>query len=752
MNKNHILIFSILVFINGVFAQSSILRFSPGAKSITLGRSGVVEIYDPTALYWNPALLGYLKQQQTVVSINEPYHLTYTGYSQFYPMLGTVSASIAHTQKDISGTELYSLGWGKQISKFVYTGIGINNAITETENWVSFGAGFYIRADNNPNSIYKRFPPLSFLESPAFRDRLTLGMSVQHVPLTEQQHSHQTRVGASYRLTPDGFTIVFAYHMQSVENTSHLSFILPIQRNIKFIAGIMDYKFNQTALGAEINMKSFDLQLAYDYDSKRIVFSTAIPVGTSYIKRSEEEHELAKKAIENQLPHEALYYTKRALDLDPDNSKAEKYFQTLSPLIIQNTIKAKKTLKTAMELEKNEWYISAAMHYMQVLKLEPDNIQAQAALERIRPKVNVHTERRFQLGVATFEKNELLKAKEIFESILLVRPDHQKSEQYLADTNARLYKQAENHFFAGLGYYSQKKYDLAENEFKSALVFYPAYNDASEYIERIERDRANNIKRIDELLQESQNLEARKLWLQAIERYKQILEIDNSNQVALDKISFINQKVDQIINQYIRNGKNQFNQGNYSSAKTIFNKILKLDSNNTTARQYLNSIDDKTSGKTIAFIDRAQIHIDSENYTLALAVLDSALVENPDFSTAVNMRKDVINHMDTRQMLSNALREYQNQNYLESMEICNQILIKDPENIQALRYLEQCQRKLNEQVDDYFNKGLEMYTKENYRTAILMWDKALEINPYHRGSLEYRKRAIDRLKAIEQLQ
>lgn len=54
-------------------------------------------------------------------------------------------------------------------------------------------------------------------------------------------------------------------------------------------------------------------------------------------------------------------------------------------------------------------------------------------------------------------------------------------------------------------------------------------------------------------------------------------------------------------------------------------------------------------------------------------------------------------------------------------------------------------------VERQFKNGLSYYAKEDYSKAIVIWDEALLINPRHTSILEYRKRAEEKLKALEQL-
>ena len=61
--KRTLLLLSILVTLPG-YGQVTLQNFSPGARSIARGFSGVVDSYNGTALYWNPAALDEVKHNQ----------------------------------------------------------------------------------------------------------------------------------------------------------------------------------------------------------------------------------------------------------------------------------------------------------------------------------------------------------------------------------------------------------------------------------------------------------------------------------------------------------------------------------------------------------------------------------------------------------------------------------------------------------------------------------------------------------------
>ncbi|MBN2414037.1 tetratricopeptide repeat protein [candidate division KSB1 bacterium] len=753
MNKSiYLFLIIILIPFTFLYSQENLLSFSPGAKSIGIGRTGVIEVYNSSAVFWNPAVLGYIRNRQALVSIHQPYHLNYTGYSHFIPPAGTVAISIAHTDIGQEGVEYYGVGWGKKINNYFYAGISLNNVIKDPDNWMTTGIGILFKPETYSH-LGKELTKLpGLLDSPFIKNRLTFGMSIQNIPLTDTYFDHQTRLGFSYKITREGLKFVYAHHFQREKDTSHFGLIFPIQNNVNFFAGIQDNQFNQTALGTEIRLNNFDLNVVYDYELKRIIFSSSVQLGQPGKQLAEEEYQKAKMAYDNKDNITALTYSRRALDYDPEHYKAAEIVNALSSIIEQDKEKIKVLLASADNFEEKGWFVNAATKYMQVLKIDPGNKKAQKSLTRISPKVNIHTERLYKLGVTTYENDDLSHAKEIFESILLVRPDHTRSKQYLEKINSLLFEKAENHFFTGLGYYSQRQFDQAEKEFNLALELVPNYSDAKDYLERIAGERKNNINRIVLLTKEAQNYENRQLWYNAKERYQQILEIDPNNSMAQEKIQKLDVEIGKIVNTEIVKGENLYRNQQYPAAQQIFQNILRIQPDNANARRYIYLINEKTSGKSLKYYEQAQTLFQQENWNASLMAIDSALQVNPNYTEAVQLKNKILNMLDVEQMLANAISEFRKQNYIAAMEHFNQILVKDPQNIQALTYLEQCQLRLNQQVDEYFNKGIELYSKENYQLAIRYWQKALEINPSHKGSIEYTKRALDRLKALKRLE
>ena len=128
-------------------SQEDLDSYSPGALPIGLGQSGAVEIYDPTALYWNPAGIAVNKNPQGVMSIHEPYYVNFLGYSHFTPKHGTFGMSYGSTSGLKNAVHLGGLGWGNQFAPGFYGGLVASRIQQNDTAWGTIGVGAAIQAN-----------------------------------------------------------------------------------------------------------------------------------------------------------------------------------------------------------------------------------------------------------------------------------------------------------------------------------------------------------------------------------------------------------------------------------------------------------------------------------------------------------------------------------------------------------------------------------------------------------------------------
>ncbi|NIA29492.1 MAG: tetratricopeptide repeat protein [Actinobacteria bacterium] len=484
---------------------------------------------------------------------------------------------------------------------------------------------------------------------------------------------------------------------------------------------------------------------------KRVAFSATIRIGTEPDRLAQQNVERARKLLNAGDKRGALFEGEKALSLDPKNKRASELVATVFPVVKAEDDAVDSLLQMGKESEQKRWFINAASEYLQVLKLDPDNVRAKIAIKRIRNEVNVHAEKYFQVGVKYFNDGKIEFAKNIFSAIALVRPEHKGSQEYLKKIRGIYTKEAEEHYYTGLGYLSQRNYDKAEEEFRAALDIVPQYNDAQKYLDRIEKARKQNQSQIETLLADGERFERRGSLKSAQIRYQKALKIEPGDPLVTQKLNALNKRINAYIKNKYRYGEREYRNRNYKTAAKFFRAVLAIEPGHSGARRYLRLISKASHGKTNAYVDRAKQEIAAGNLEHAVAILDSALSVNPNLKEAKDLKNQTVTRLNSSQLIEKAKSQYLSGHYLDALEAFNQILKNDPTNQDAQDYRKLCQSKLNDRVDDFFNRGIRFYTEEKYQLAIVEWNKALKINPYHKGSLEYKKRAQNRLEALNRL-
>ncbi len=86
------------------------------------------------------------------------------------------------------------------------------------------------------------------------------------------------------------------------------------------------------------------------------------------------------------------------------------------------------------------------------------------------------------------------------------------------------------------------------------------------------------------------------------------------------------------------------------------------------------------------------------------------------------------------------------------MTIFGDILRLDPDNRIVKIELNNTRNKINELTEEHFTNGINLFTLDRYQEAIVIWNKVLDLNSNHKGALEYKQKAIDRIKALKRIQ
>lgn len=722
-------------------------NFAPGARAIGLGYSGVVENYDVSALYWNPAALAIKRAPQGYVSTHDPFTLNYFGYSHFIPKWGTVAASVStHGQTD-QRMQTATLGWAHEIGSHFAVGINVNGSKQFGESWSTFGLGVLYRPIR---SIHPSNRP-SFSQSPFIADRLSLGVLFSNIPLGRQMTHHQIRFGISYKVMRSGPAFVYARHFSAMDDTDHFGLLFNPTPKVHIYAGMLNFNSQHFSLGGGFEWDNIEVNVTYDALSQRLSLSTGFRIGDDPQNIADRYYDQAIEALRQRDKKEALRLCEYSQIYDNNNARAYNLEKRLMPFIVRENQQIDSLLTAAHSLENQGGFLSAAAQYLKILKIDPNNSEARDAIAMIRPKVNLDVERWYEQAVEAYNAGKIERAKELFEAITLVRQDHFGSINYLNKIESYYTKMAEQHYYAGLGYYSQRKLDMAETEFNKALDINPNFDEASDYLHRIKNERLNNRRRISSLLTEAQRYEANQEWRSALEAYREILNLQSDHAGALKKQQELNALISSQAERYYERGKTAYDNGNYDRALELFNAALSLQPSHSAARRYRNSISSSQNGRSRQYVERAQTAAEQGRWRDTISMADSALALDPSHSEASALKKDASLQLNVADLFKQAQAAQFAGLYLDALELYNAVLEKDPDHAEAKKGYEECQTVLNSQVDEMFSRGIQLITEDKYQEAINLLDTVLKINPYHKGALEYKQKAQESLDILENL-
>ena len=174
MNKKLLIIFIILIYLipKNVTAQKPFSEYLPDARSIALGWSAAALPFGPSAVYWNPASLSFLSDDQILINVNDVSRFNIIGFTKFFPPKIRLGINIFRSMSAQSKYELSSLGLGVRINSALALGSNINFGRMENgEIFSSFGLS---------GSPVKRNPTCNMLTRiPAIAIKIKIGSIIE---------------------------------------------------------------------------------------------------------------------------------------------------------------------------------------------------------------------------------------------------------------------------------------------------------------------------------------------------------------------------------------------------------------------------------------------------------------------------------------------------------------------------------------------------------------------------------------------
>jgi tetratricopeptide (TPR) repeat protein len=303
------------------------------------------------------------------------------------------------------------------------------------------------------------------------------------------------------------------------------------------------------------------------------------------------------------------------------------------------------------------------------------------------------------------------------------------------------------HYDAGVEAFTEGQYADARKNFLAA-VQYDEYDDES-------RTLAGESKRLLDssvvaLLAQAKANEEHKNFLGAMRTYAQIFRIAPDRAETAEELKDAESRLGLYIQNLIDTGDSLRQRNENARAQRFYELAFELDPSSDTASARLDDMKNLSRENVNAILARARSLLSHNQLDEAQAEYERVLAIEPDNSRA-HAGLNTVQKRRLRAAFEQAKALYNDGKYSEALPILVDIVQKDESNSEAKRYLDQTRKFLQPEVEKIFKAGLQFYVKEDYRKAIEMWDRGLLIQPHSADTLEYRKRAEEKLKALEKL-
>ncbi|MCI0706309.1 MAG: hypothetical protein L0Y80_02325 [Ignavibacteriae bacterium] len=251
-------------------------------------------------------------------------------------------------------------------------------------------------------------------------------------------------------------------------------------------------------------------------------------------------------------------------------------------------------------------------------------------------------------------------------------------------------------------------------------------------------------------LRQGKTFEARNNFLKAIRRYRRVVQLQPDNNEAHASLARIGPKRELLVRQLIAAGDSLKTRRDLNSARQTYTRALDIDPDNSSIVERLSELEASERGTIRQILSRAKTFADKNQLDEAQQEYERVQSLDPGNAAARSglaavRSKRIAAEIEQGKALSNEGR------FFDALLLFSDILARDENNGEVAVQLQIVRDTLQSEADNYYKIGLQNYVREEYKAAMEYWDKVLLIDPTHRGALEYRKRADEKLKALERL-
>ncbi|KAA3616533.1 MAG: hypothetical protein DWQ05_12445 [Calditrichaeota bacterium] len=743
------------LILSPAFAQSLYEHSYPGVGSA----AGLGDLSPITNLN-NPAALGLTRDANFLLVAQNPFQMDFIGASQYSPLIGTLSFSLSRFQiakKTIfpdsltDSSELLeraTAAFGRAFGNRWTLGASLHANRMNNKDFGTANISFMVleSKDNFVSELYNK--PLLFINSLRNNQKYSFSYSYHDFSFNKKNLTGFSEFGFHFRYKKN-----MPYIYSTIRTTGHdekINIGLGMALNDKLsLFSTYDDLSNMTAGGAFIFGHQV-FSLGYSNEAKKIIADFALRIGAAPAENAKKFWKSGVSLSRRGSYKIALKEIHKYRTYNPHDPKGLQLEKWLHVKVAAHEDKINSLLAQAQRYIEDEKYLKADLCYLEILAIDKKNKQALQGIEEIKSLVNLNVLKIAIIGKNAYKNSNYAAAERAFFAIKQVRPEHAEAKLYLHKIKEFYYNEAEKLFLRGLGYYNQKNYKMAVVSFEEALEKSQNHAESVKYLEKSRSMLAWQTRETKSILAQANRFVRKDNFKKASELYQKILELDPQNQVAKNELRILKPKLKRYISRLILQGKTAFENKDYDLAKDYFEKANALDQSRE-ANYYLTKIIEVRRNRLDSDFNKAETAFSEKNWQKAISFYNRVLQQDETHTASRNKRKQAYQNSDFDELLKSADEKIENSNYFEAYELYTALQERDSNNTYIQAQVDTCRLYLHEEVELFFNSGISFFAGENYENAIKEWDAALRIDPNHAKSKEYKKKAEQRLKALNRL-
>jgi len=389
----------------------------------------------------------------------------------------------------------------------------------------------------------------------------------------------------------------------------------------------------------------------------------------------------------------------------------------------------------------------------------------------------------FRQAQANFYAKDFVKARQQFDDILSVYPDHRPSQEYLKKTIDELEK-IDDYNFSIVNKYMKKANKAreannivkADKYYRKVLALDPENRVAKSAIEDIEtatndvkalQDRDINSDRIVYLWGRYQKFYKKGDLVRAKNSLKYLLDIDPQNALAKEKMVDVDNQLSKIAsdkaNEIYDQAMKYYNKGNYEEAIKYFEAVIVAAPHRLDVRQLIDKSEqniqeiaeykrltalekeqDKVKGKLVGYFEDGLKNYEKGRYEAAVEYFKKAkeIAEKYEFNEYYKNANNYISKMSfslSEEYYKKGFNAFRENEFEKAAQFYKKSLEYNPGNTSATFELERVAESV---AQKYYEEGMNAYSSNDMEKAREYLRKAL----YYKPDKAEAKRALDRIR------